>query len=328
MRTLLALLILAVPAMAGPGSWQATRYGSDETKPGAPGKTSGNAMEMEVIANAVNTTISALLMSSPFSASESGAGTAADTVWYELKFGGDKTATNLVWSIETEIHGKGDSTAEVAFQGSAWFESLQVISVTGDNVNSGSGQLAVIDAGSAEITLAVPPRVGVSLTQTARSVGVSNFLVKRLTKTTGSGNICRIRVEADATAQGVAKTLIGHASAQAVGNLRCKLEMKGSCSVGGIRVIDTFRISGVANNTLSSSNAEAPSGGIVTKPGVIPTDDPADDEPEENEDAEKATADSDGDGGSTTADGDDATAGSEPAAEPDANGDGGTATAD
>ena len=316
MRTLLALLILAVPVMAGPGSWTATRYGSDETKKGTPGKTTGNATLMEVIANAVNTTVAALLMSGPISANEKGAGSAADTVWYELKFSGNKDTTNHFWAIETDIHGEGEADAEVTLQGSAWFESLQVISVTGDNTNSALGQLAVTDEGNTKIALSIPPRVSVALAQTSRSVGTSNFEAKRLKKTTGAGKICRIRVEADAVAQGVAKTIIGHASASGIGNLRCKLEMTGSCTVAGKRVIDTFRISGVANNDLSSSVTEDPSGETETKLGEVPTDDPADDEPEENEDAEKATGDTE------------PTAGTEPAAGTDPTGDGGAATAD
>jgi len=312
MRTLLTLLLLAVPVIAGPGSWKAIRYGADETEPGTPGKVTGNAMMMEVIAHAVYTGVSAMAMTDPLSANEDGTGSASDTVWYEMRFVGDSGATNLSWSIESSIRGQGDALADVCIQGSAWGESIEVISVTGDNTNSGVGQLAVTDSGSTKISLSAPPRVTVSLTQTMRSEGSDNYVVKKLKKTTGPGGKCRIRVETDAKAQAVARTIIGHASVSLIGYLHVDLEMKGICTFGSIRITDTFRIGPGGVITMSASGTTPPTGGVETRPGEIPTDDPADDEPEGDPDT--STTDSDvtgGDGGNATSteeDGGDATA--------------------
>jgi len=281
---------MATSAVAGPSSWKAIRYGQDETKKDVPGTVAGNARVMEVIANAVSTYIQVFAMSDPLCPSEDGAGSDMDTVWYELTFVGDKTATNHTWSIETDINGEGTAEAESHFQGTAIGQSLQTIWVTGNHKNGAAATLGVADTSGIGFSLKPPEGVDITLADSVLSVGTDTFTVLKPKKTVGAGKKCRIRIDSSAEAQAKAKTYLGHVSVLISGTLRVDLEMKGTCTVGGIRVEDRFRI-GCAGPTVAKTRP--PTGGIEGKSGT-PTDtleEELEEEEEEKKEEEKPAVD-------------------------------------
>ncbi|MEN8149413.1 MAG: hypothetical protein ABFS86_06295 [Planctomycetota bacterium] len=279
MRTLIVLLVLATTALGHAGSWQAVRYGSDETAPGTYGIVTGNPAKMRVIAHAVVTHTDLACISNPLAADQDGAGSDADTVWYELTFVGAANAKNHAWSIETNIHGTAQAEATVNLQGTAIVEALHLIKVSGNHKNMGAGQLGAADTADVKYSLKAPSEFGISLESSCLEIGVDNFTTKVPKKTTGTGTKCRIRIDTDVQARASASTRIGIACATAYGELRVDLKMIGSCTFEGIPVRDTFKIGSGGRREIEASKTTPPSGGIVTK-REVPTDTPEEDLPE------------------------------------------------
>ncbi|MEN8149412.1 MAG: hypothetical protein ABFS86_06290 [Planctomycetota bacterium] len=278
MRTLTILLILAASTLAHAGTWQILRQ-NDDDEPGseAVDTSCGNAREMDVVAVPMATHAAALVKTDAGSPDEFGAGADEDTVWYELSYCGDGTATNHAWSIETDIHGQGTATAKATVMGRAVIESLNLIRVTGDHRSSGRGRLGAASTSDVEFSLLAPSGFGDETVDTILALGNDAFATQTWKKTTGSGKKCRVRIDSAVLASGSARAVIGTAEAILKATLRVDLEMTGTCTIGAFRITDRFRI-GPGGVTTPPIPGAAPPPGESDEPPVEDEDDEPEDE--------------------------------------------------
>jgi hypothetical protein len=301
MRTILFVLALALPVTAGPGSWTAFEHGESARSPADEGHTGGNATRVCVRTGPFVAFVSAFAITDPLSEDQAGSGSGRTTNWYSLGFSGSAEATEHRWRITTWIHGSGDGTADGVIDGTAWGEAVLAVAFTGDNGNVACGQLAVDDSGGAAVSLTVPPGLRLDLQKRARSKETDVFVVDSTVTTTGSGKVCRVRVETAADVGLGAGSCLGVASAHLVGVLHGELLMTGTCRLGDRRVEDRFGVEPV----IRESVFDPPSGG-VEQGELDPPDEPTEEEregrlpgimePDEPDDAEDVTTPTDDDG--------------------------------
>lgn len=279
MRTLLMILLIATPTLAQTRAdvgWRVIEQGGNLKHQPSMGFASGNAMVMEVYAEPLLTSVWAIASSDLFSANEDGVAMDSETVWYSLTFVGNKAETTKhKWKIESRIHGWGIATTFVALHGGCWADSLEIVKISGDHNNEGTGTLAVSDTGGASFSIGVPAGLSVRVGKTTRSRGTDSYRVDKEVASAGDGMVCRVRVDSWAKAHVAAKTLIGSAGSSAWGRLRADLVMTGSCVWKGIRYTDTFSTAEGPEETRTTT--EPPTGGFGHEDGV-PTDQPTDEE--------------------------------------------------
>jgi hypothetical protein len=287
-RTVILIVVLAVPVYAGDGSWQAQETGPNVFIPATPAPPQGNASKMEVVAHSVLTDIDANASTDPLSADEDGVAEARDTTWFTLAFvGSDEKTRDHRWSITTKIHGNGLGTADTSLDGSGWGESVQQVKFAGDNTNEAMGQLAVQQNASVKVTIGLPQGVSITLDKGTRSKGTDVFKISQTKTTSGPGKCCRVRVDTFAKARCVATSGLGLAFVAVCGELRGSLEMTGTCVIDDETVKDVLRI-GPQGTDDRASTTEPPSGGIEKDPDGTPTDEPTEAE-REGEEEEPAT---------------------------------------
>jgi hypothetical protein len=220
--------------------------------------------------------VSALAATDTVSPDEVGAATGLDTAWYSLVFSGASEATNHTWRISTRIRGGGMAEAAASLDGGSWGEAVLAIQFSGDHDDAASGQLVVEDSGGAQVSLAAPANLRITLEKTARMVGVDTFRTDRPRTTVGTGRCCRVRVDTAAEAKVSAKSIAGLASVSLGGLLRADLEMTGTCVVRGVRIEDRFRVT-TAPADFWGATVSPPEGGFE-RGEASPPDEPTDEE--------------------------------------------------
>lgn len=282
MKTILMVLVLAAPALAGPGSWKAVLYGDAVLPTNRGGTCSGNAQKLDVLAHDLLTTIDAYAATDLFHADEAGSAWDTSTSWYSLEFCGSDEAVEHKWTITTVIKGAGSAETFVSLEGSAYADSLQVIQFVGDHDNCGVGQLAVDDSTGVSYSLMVPLGFSATLSKSARTQGEDSYGVKVPRATAGEGKVCRVRADASVEAAIGASCVVTNAGAWIAESteLKADLTMTGTCVYRGLKVEDTLRIEWVPASD-PTATVEEPSGGVEEEdPTDIPTDTPTDDERE------------------------------------------------
>ncbi len=259
---LLAGILSGVPpAAAGPGDWTALEHDGACTLPPAVATPVGNARLLRVAVGPLMGFATAMAATDTVSRDEMGAATGIDTAWYSLVSSGSPEATNHTWRISTRIRGGGIATADASLDGGSWGEAVLAIQFTGDHDNAATGQLVVEDSGGAQVSLAAPANLRITLEKTARMVGVDKFRTDRPRTTVGTGRCCRVRVDTAAEVKVSAKSFTGFACVSLDGLLRADLEMTGTCLVRGLRIEDRFRVT-TAPAALWGATVTAPAGGF------------------------------------------------------------------
>ncbi|MCU0727650.1 MAG: hypothetical protein MUE73_17970 [Planctomycetes bacterium] len=274
MRSLIVILVLCAPLLAGPASWTAYEHGEAARAPADPGRYGGNAAKLCARTGPFVAYVNAFAITDPLSADQSGAGSGSTTNWYSLGFTGAADTTEHRWRITTRIYGPGNGYADGILDGTAWGECVLALEFSGDNENAACGQLAVDDSGGASVSLSVPAGFRVSLQKSARAKETDVYSVDSPKTTVGPGKVCRVRVSTSAEVRVAAQSVIGISSVYVTGVLHGDLTMTGTCRVGDDRVEDRFTVEPKIPDILESE-FDPPTGGVEQgepKPPDLPTD--------------------------------------------------------
>lgn len=273
----LAALVMALEARAGPGSWKTIRQGLDPEKIPAAAWPAGNARTMELRAGTAVTRVRALAITDPFSANQDGCAQADADAWFTLRFCGSAQATGHCWEINTKATGLGFIQAGADFAGSSSGQSMEVLEFTGDNTNGIVAQLSATDSGAAGFTFTIPPEFSLSAGGGAAGNKHDVYDLSEEVTSMGGGQVCRVRVSTYAKARVAAKCTLGAATVGIDAGCWGEIIMTGFCRVAGLLYKDEFRLfDDISDDSLSGM--EAPSGGIETDSGPPPPDTPTEEE--------------------------------------------------
>ncbi len=281
LRVALIVLLLAgvVTANPTPGSWQAENWGQDPEASKLPSNPGSRTSYLDVYAGATASMVDAYLYTSISTGDQQAIGSDKATAWFGLKFVGSPNATNHKWKIITKITGFGWAYAEAVLEASCWGESLQYISVTGDNTNKDGGQLAVQDNAKVNLAISLPKSLSITFPKAARALTRDEFRISNSVCTMGSGKACRVRVDNKAQARGAAASTVQVAAVLMKADLDVEIEMIGFCDFAGLEITDRLLLSDAPDDG-STAEVTPPTGGMVRGEGEVPTDMPTEDERE------------------------------------------------
>lgn len=290
LRVSLIVLLLAGAVCAEPepdsavrkaGSWKATCWGTAPTASKLPEgfneRKKATRNEMFVFAGATASLVDANLTTSLTEKDQKAKDDDSSTAWFGLAFAGSGRATDHTWSITTTIKGSGTAHAYSNGESSTWSESLQLIQISGDNTNTGGGQLAVEANEQLTLSISLPKTVRITFPKSSRTFKSDSFTESNTVTTSGSGKCCRIRVKSTAEAKGQATSIVSTASTWILASMDAEITMEGTAKIFGIPVVDRFCLTDDPDDKTAAA-VTPPTGGCERGGNEAPTDSPTDEE--------------------------------------------------
>jgi len=270
-RVLFILFLLTGTALASPGhaSWKAEYWGENPAASQLPEKDA-DRNGVTVIAAATASYVDAYLTTAIDVSDQEESNDDESTAWFRLKFVGSPNATEHHWRIHTDIVGTGQAEAYSCFEASSWGESLQVVTITGDNENLGGGHLAVRANAKAGLSIVIPKSLKSIFTKSSRARALDKFTASFPKDSFGQGKSCAIQVDNSVEASGAACSVIQTSSFWIRAQIDAEIEMVGFCRFAGINVKDRFRLLSDDDDETKAA-VTPPSGGIEAGEDEPPT---------------------------------------------------------